>query len=148
MVARRKAGQSARGRGQALYAPQSRQRAGRVGGCGTGGAPPRSSGKQLWGLRGPAGEILTQVIWGLSFIAPVELAVPGMRHHLPDAAPSTRFQHTPKADLRSSCCWTSLGPGVLLEACPSRQRASLVPTSPIQHPRHSEVQWGPPQGPG
>ena len=140
MAATRKAEQSARGRGQALYAPQSRQRAGRAGGRGTGGAPPRSSGKQLGGLRGPAGEILTQVIWGLSFIAPRA----GCAR---DAASSTRFQHTPKAGLRPSCCRTSLGLGVLSEARPSRQRAPRVPTSPIQHPRHSGVQWGPPQGP-
>lgn len=65
-----------------------------------------------------------------------------------DAAPSARSPHTPRADLRPSCCWASLGPGVLLEACPSRQRAPRVPTSPIQHPQHSEAQWGPPQGPG
>ena len=73
---------------------------------------------------------------------------PGRAGRARDAAPSTRFQHTPEADLHPSCCWTSLGPGVLLEARPSSQHAPPVPTSPVQDPRHSKVQWGPPQGPG
>ena len=141
MVARRKAGQSAQGRGQALYAPQSRQRAGRAGGCGTGGAPPRSSGKQLWGLRGPAGEILTQVIWGLSFTAPVELAVPGMRHRLPDPRTHPGRTSVPPA---AGPAW---GQGSCWKLVPADSALPASPPHPSSTPGTVRSSGGLPRGP-
>lgn len=141
MVARRTAGQSAQGRGRALYTLQSRQRAGRAGGRGTGGAPPGSSGKQLWGLRGPAGEILTQVIWSLSFIALVEPAVPGMRHRLPDSSTHQRRTSIPPA---AGPAW---GQGSCRKLVPA---ASTLPPSPphlSRTPGTARSSGGLPRGP-
>lgn len=134
------------GQGSSPYmAPQSRQRAG-GGREGVGVALASLSGKQLRGLRGHRGEILIQLIWGLSYCCPGSTGPLRMRQ--PDYPRPAHAQAGLSPPSRSRP-----GPGragVLPEAHPGPRLAPQPPPPPAPAQRRSnEVSpWSPRPGLG